>query len=378
MAARAVPGYRLVIAAHYLPGGELAEELRAAPGWPARVRVLGVHLARLRATPVLVLLVLALGLILDHAMPADARDRVIQANSTNVANLERHHIWTLLTSAVLLDDHVAVVPLVQLFVILAAAELLWGWRRLVVVFFAGNVVASCLVYAMLRAGVRNNWFPGAIVIAPDVGTSYGLHAVSGAVAMSLPVRTRRFLVPLALLAVLVPLLGERTFTDVGHLLSTLIGFLAGYQLRRRPLAWRPRLPGADRDDAVIVRVFPSVAAAEAALTAVLHLQEHHWVRLDDAAIAWADERVDVRKARALDGAIGGACWGVVVGTLVGLPLAGLVVGAAVTALVAHLHGPGLSEAVVRRAAREAEPGQVVLLLLARPADHPVLRAALAT
>ncbi len=136
--------------------------------------------------------------------------------------------------------------MVQLLLLMSIAELLWGWRRLLEVFFLGNAVASCLVYALLRAGLHDNWFNGAVTLDRDVGTSYGAHAVGGAIVFCLPVGPRRLLVPLALLAVVGPLIGQRTFTDVGHLLSTLVGFLAGWQLRRRALAGRVRTPAVMR------------------------------------------------------------------------------------------------------------------------------------
>jgi hypothetical protein len=126
----------------------------------------------------------------------------------------------LVTSAFFLDRQVHVGAMVQLLLLMSIAELLWGWRRLLEVFFLGNAVASCLVYALLRAGLHDNWFNGAVTLDRDVGTSYGAHAVGGAIVFCLPVGPRRLLVPLALLAVVGPLIGQHTFTDVGHLLST--------------------------------------------------------------------------------------------------------------------------------------------------------------
>jgi uncharacterized membrane protein len=371
-----------LVSAAYLPGGDLATALRAAKGWAAKARVCLTFAARLRLAPLYVLVVVAFGSVLDYGVSSQVRDRMILANSTNVVNLEHGRIWTLVTSAFLVDEQIQVLAVLQLLCLMALAELLWGWRRLLVVFFAGNVVASCLVYALLRTGVRNNWFPGAVVVASDVGTSYGAHAVSGAIALSLPVRARRFVVPLALLVVIVPLLGERTFTDIGHLLSTLIGFLAGFQIRRRPLTGRLRRPAVLRIDQILGYSFDSVAAARAALTAALHLQEHRRVYLKDATVAWPDQthRVHVRETRdmdGLDGALVGGCWGVVAGTLVGFPLAGLIVGAVAVGVVAHLHDAGLTDVLIRRAVHAIAPGGAVLLLLTDAADHLPLTTELA-
>jgi uncharacterized membrane protein len=369
-----------LVSAFYLPGGELALALRAANGWVAKAKVGLSFTTRLRLAPAYVLCVVGVGLLLGHLVSPRTRGHVILANSTNVHNLEHHQIWTLVTSAFLIDGQVHIAATVQLLLLLSVAELLWGWRRLLEVFFLGNAVASCLVYALLRAGVHGAWLDGAVTMARDVGTSYGAHAVSGAIVFCLPVRPRRLLVPLALLAVVVPLVGTHTFTDVGHLLSTLIGFLAGWQMRRRPLAGRVRRPAHPYAE-LLAYPFDGVAAAREALTNVLRVQEHHQIHLRDATIAWSDQtqRVHVRETRdmdGLDGAIAGGCWGVVAGTLVGLPMAGLAVGAVLTAIAARTHDSGLSDADVEAAVRAVPPGTAVLLLLADPADRNLITAGL--
>jgi hypothetical protein len=271
--------------------------------------------ARLRLAPLYVLAVVIIGVVLDHAVGAQTRTEIVLANSTNVVNLQHHRIWTLVTSAFVVDEQVQAGPVIQLLLLMAVAELLWGWRRLLEVFFLTNAVASCLVYALLRVGLRHNWLNGAVMMASDVGTSYGAHAVSGAIAISLPARARRILVPLALLTVVVPLIGQRSFTDVGHLLSTLIGFLAGWQIRRRPLAGHLHRPALLRTDRSLAYAFDSIARGRRAPTAALH-----------------------RHLATLDGVLAGGCWGVVLGTFIGRPLAGLVAGAAGVVVAAHLYG----------------------------------------
>ncbi|GAA0735572.1 DUF1751 domain-containing protein [Dactylosporangium roseum] len=236
-----------LVPAWYLPGGDLAEALAAAAGPAAKTKVLLRAATRLRLAPLYVLAVAVAGILLARAGPR-TRDHLIAANSTNVANLDQHRVWTLVTSAFVVTEPLGALTAVHLLMLTGAAELLWGRRRLVEVFLLTHVVTSCLVYALLRTGIRYEWVERATATASDVGTSYGAHAVGGALAFSLPVRARRVLVPLALAAVLLPLVGERTFTDVGHLLSTLIGLLAGWQMRRRPLAGRPRRPARMRDD----------------------------------------------------------------------------------------------------------------------------------
>ncbi|MET7422535.1 rhomboid-like protein [Dactylosporangium sp. NPDC005555] len=370
-----------LVPASYLPGGDLADALRAAAGWSAKTKVCLSFLARVRLAPLYVLIVIVIDVILSYAVSAETRSRIVLANSTNVVNLQHHRIWTLVTSTFVLDERAGVVAMIPLLLLLSVAEVLWGWRRLLVVFFLSNAVASCLVYGLLLAGVRGSWLGGAITMASDVGTSYGSHAVGGALALTLPVRAWRFLVPLAMLVVVVPLLDGGTFTDVGHLLAVLLGFLAGWQMRRRPLAGRLRHPARLRADQTVVCSFDGVTQARAALNTVLHLHEHRRVRLDDAVVAWSDQadRIHVRETRdmsAIDGALVGGAWGVVLGTFVGLPMIGLVIGAVAMAVAARWHDAGLSDTTVEQTMRALPTGRGVLLLLADLTGEPALTRAL--
>ncbi|MET7392688.1 rhomboid-like protein [Dactylosporangium sp. NPDC005572] len=322
------------------------------------------------------LIVIVINVVLNHAVSAETRSQIVLANSTNVDNLQHHRIWTLVTSAFVLDERVGVAAMIPLLLLLSLAEVLWGWRRLLVVFFLSNAVASCLVYGLLLVGVRDNWLGGAVTMASDVGTSYGSHAVGGALALTLPVRARRYLVPLAVLVVVVPLLNGGTFTDIGHLLAVLLGFVAGWQIRRRPLAGC-RL----RRDQAVAYSFADVTQARAALGTALRLHGHRQARLDDAVAACSDRaaRIHVRETRdmsAIDGAVAGGAWGVVLGTFVGIPLIGLAIGAVTSAAAAHWHDAGLNDAAVERTVRALPTGRGALLLLADPAGKPTLTRAL--
>lgn len=66
----------------------------------------------------------------------------------------------------------------------------------------------------------------------------------------------------------------------------------------------------------------------------------------------------------------------VLGTFVGLPLTGLVMGVVAIAAVAHRHDAGLSDTTVERTMRALPTGWGVLLLLTDPAGHPALTNAL--
>ncbi|MEV0568420.1 rhomboid family intramembrane serine protease [Dactylosporangium sp. NPDC050588] len=372
-----------LVSARYLPGGDLAAELAASVGPAAKARVLLAAVAGLRLAPLYVAAVVGVSLGIDAFAGPQARAGIVAANSTNVANLEQHRLWTLFTSAFVLGGGIEPVQVVALLLLTGAAELVWGRRRLAEVFLLTHVIASCLVYAVLRVGLRHGWLDQEVAWAADVGTSYGAHAVAAALACSLPVRrARRVLVPAVLLLVVLPFADSRTFTSLGHLLSTLIGLLAGWQLRHRPLAGRLRRPGAQRTDRPALYVFGTAQQAQDALVSVLRLREQQLIRLDDAVVAWSDapgadggrpyrmHELQTRDLGVLDGALAGAAWGIVLGTLAGWPTAGLAVGAVAAAAVAGVHDAGLSDAVVEQAARGVPAGRAVLVLLTGPADQP--------
>ncbi|GAA4250874.1 hypothetical protein GCM10022255_041280 [Dactylosporangium darangshiense] len=368
--------------ASYLPGGDLADALGAAAGWTAKTKACLLFLARVRVAPLYVLTLIVINVVLNHAVSAETRSQIVLANSTNVDNLQHHRIWTLVTSAFVLDERVGVGAMIPLLLLLSVAEVLWGWRRLLVVFFLSNAVASCLVYGLLLVGVQGNWLGGAVTMASDVGTSYGSHAVGGALALTLPVRARRLLVPLAVVVVVVPLLNGASFTDIGHLLAVLLGFVAGWQMRRRPLAGSGLRLTPRRPDRTVAYSFGDVTQARAALLTALRLHEHGQAHLDDAVAACSDraDRIHMRDTRdmsAIDGAVAGGAWGVLLGTVVSIPLSGLVVGAVGCAMVARWHDAGLSDTTVERTMRTLPTGRGALLLLADPAGEPALTSALA-
>lgn len=203
------------------------------PGLALPKRVLST-VVRLRVAPLYVLAVVAIGVVLDQLVDEHTRIRLVLANSTNVVNLVDHRIWTLVTSVFFLDGPVRFEVMIVLLIVTAAAEILWGWRRLVAVFLLANVLASIVVFVLLSAGADGVWFAPADDAASDVGVSYGAHAVEAALAAGISGRLARWiLVPLVLLPVVLPMFGHRTFTDVGHLLSAGIGVFAGWQLRRQ-------------------------------------------------------------------------------------------------------------------------------------------------
>jgi uncharacterized membrane protein len=107
------------------------------------------------------------------------------------------------------------------------------------------------------------------------------------------------------------------------------------------------------------------------------LQEEALIDLEDAALAWHDDKGKVHIQQALPtvatgastGAFGGALWGTLIGLLVLNPLAGLVVGgltgAAAGAAAGALTDVGINDDLIRRIGEQLQPGKAAVFALVR-------------
>ncbi|MFF4183957.1 rhomboid-like protein [Streptomyces sp. NPDC001691] len=143
-----------------------------------------------------------------------ARHDLLRSCSTNADNLSQGRYGTLATSAVLVEAPMELPYALLLLAVLGYAEYARGAWWAAGVFLLGHVGATLLVYGGLRAGRPSP----ATRAALDVGTSYGFHAVLGALTSALPHGRLRGGARIALLALAArPLLRPgRTFTDAGH------------------------------------------------------------------------------------------------------------------------------------------------------------------
>lgn len=203
----------------------------------------------LRTSPVSLgyVAVLAGGAVWLRTLDGATRNAVLHGASTNLHNL-RHGRWSvLLSSALVLVPPVGRSLLVAL-PVLAGAERRIGSSRVLAVFAAGHVAATLVVAGLLEAHALPGVTTRGTVRAVDVGLSYGLLAVAGALAVNVR-HPRWWLAALVLLAAYPFAQWPVTFTDWGHLFALLLGVLAGGGLRRfdtgladRPGLWPLRRP----------------------------------------------------------------------------------------------------------------------------------------
>lgn len=185
------------------------------------------RLGRLRVTILYAAALAAIAVAMLHLGPR-AQHRIIQHASTNLHNLVRGRIGTLIGSAFVNEAGPVYLWLPGLVALLALGELLWQSRRLVLAFAVGHIGATLIVAAGIAGALTVGLVPSSVINAADVGMSYGAVAVLGSFTAALPVRLRPAWTG-GWLAVAVgsAVLSGGEFTNVGHAVALLLGMLAG-------------------------------------------------------------------------------------------------------------------------------------------------------
>ena len=115
--------------------------------------------------------------------------------------------------------------------------------------------------------------------------------------------------------------------------------------------------------------FPSEAKAEEVRQKVLDMQRDYLIEVGDAVIATKDAKGRVKLNQLMHttaaGATSGAFWGLLIGWLFLMPLAGAALGAAGGAIGGALTDVGIQDAKMKQAAQALEPGEAGLFLLIR-------------
>jgi uncharacterized membrane protein len=120
---------------------------------------------------------------------------------------------------------------------------------------------------------------------------------------------------------------------------------------------------------LVVIAFPSEQRAEEVRTRVLEMQKEYLIELSDAVIAekLPDGRIKLHQMldTTLQGAASGSFWGLLVGLLFMMPLAGVAIGAASGALAGALTDFGINDRFMKDLAEVLQPGNAALFLLIR-------------
>ena len=218
------------------------------------------------------------------------QDTVVDQMSTNLHNLLRGHVGTLLGSAFITAGGPIYVWLPGLVCLLAVAELLWRGRWLIMTFALGHIGATLIVAVGLVAAIWLGWMPGSVAEASDVGISYGAAAVLGALTAAIPARFRPAWIGWWLaIGVLIVAVGD-DFSDYGHLIAVTLGMLLSTRFRSvarwTPLRCLLLLVGAGF--AYLMMVNSELSGTMAPLVGLVGAVVAHWLAV--AGKAWWQSR----------------------------------------------------------------------------------------
>ncbi len=201
---------------------------RAAPD-PHRRAMTFIRSASVRVTAAYALVLLAVYLI-HAALGPHAHEVAVNRMSTNVHNLGRGHVGTLIGSAFVNDGGDLFFWLPGPVCLLALGELMWCSRGLLVTFAVGHLGATLIVAVGLVAAIETGMLPASVARASDVGISYGAVCVLGALTAAIPARWRGIWVGWWLGTAVVAAAGA-DFTAVGHVVALLLGIALSFRLR---------------------------------------------------------------------------------------------------------------------------------------------------
>jgi len=120
---------------------------------------------------------------------------------------------------------------------------------------------------------------------------------------------------------------------------------------------------------LVVIAFPSEAKAEEVRQKLFDMQKEYLIELGDAVIAVKQPNGRIKLNQifhpAAAGAATGSFWGLLIGLIFMIPLAGVVIGAASGALAGAMTDLGINDKFVKDVAKTVQSGNAILFLLIR-------------
>lgn len=186
------------------------------------------------------LAVLLVTTVLMHHMSQEFETAFLRQRSTNIHELSTHPVRVLISSAFWIDGGGWLSYAVLYTVFHAQAERWLGTLRWLVVVAAAHVLATLISEGALLWAIRHGLAPHSAVNTLDVGVSYALAGVVGVLTYRIVAPWRYAYLAVVLAVYGIPLVVGRTFTDLGHFTSVLIGLACHPLTRHRGPAWNPR------------------------------------------------------------------------------------------------------------------------------------------
>jgi len=120
---------------------------------------------------------------------------------------------------------------------------------------------------------------------------------------------------------------------------------------------------------LIAIVYPNERDAETVRGRLFEMQKEYLIEIGDAVIAVKGEDGQIKLNQLFSttavGAVSGGFWGMLIGTLFLMPLAGAAIGAATGALGGSLSDYGIDDKFMKDLAETTQPGNAVLFVLIR-------------
>jgi hypothetical protein len=186
------------------------------------------------------LLVLFITTVAMHRMSPDFELHFLRQRSTNIHELSHNPVRVLVASAFWIDSG-HWIPYAFLYTAFHAPAERWlGTPRWLAVCALAHVLATLISEGALLIAIREGIAPHHAVNTLDVGVSYALAGVVGILTYRIAPPWRYAYLPIVLLLFGLPLIEGRTFTDLGHFVSVLIGLACYPLVRGRGKAWNPK------------------------------------------------------------------------------------------------------------------------------------------
>ncbi|MBY8884838.1 hypothetical protein K7472_08255 [Streptomyces sp. PTM05] len=222
--------------------------LRATP------RAVAHYVRRAPGTFVWLTILLITTYVVRHLSPG-FENHFLERRSTNIHNLWKDPVRVLIGSAMYLDGGTWLFYFVLYNLFHVPAERWLGTGRWLAVCAVAHVGATYLSEGVLLLAIHYGHAPHHDVFVRDIGVSYALAGVQGVLTFRLPWRWARWAYGFCVLAFYgAALVQGRTFTDVGHFTSVLIGmacwpvgrwWAARHSGPRAPARWSDGSAGGD-------------------------------------------------------------------------------------------------------------------------------------
>jgi hypothetical protein len=220
--------------------------------WPLRVTARR-WLPSWRTTPFAFVYVALLGVgsVVLGLLDTGDHDAVLRISSTDVEHLSTHPLFVLVSSALWVDGIVdCVLAVLVLGIVATVLERRVGTRWVVAIFASGHVGATLLTEGSVAVGVHYGVLPATAASRLDVGVSYGVAAMLGAVAGLLPRPVRTIGVAGCWAYLGWPIATGLDMTSWGHVIALGIGVGWWPWLRRLDLRERDAVGEVRERDAV--------------------------------------------------------------------------------------------------------------------------------